>query len=207
MAITTYSELQSAIADFLNRDDLTSVIPTFVSLAEADISRRLRHWRMEKRASLALDDQYVDLPADWLETISFTVAATDGPREIEFASRPDMDDLRWKTGDTPGVPAQYAISGGQLELRPTPSETFTGTLTYVGKADALSVSNTSNWILSNFPDIYLYGALVHSAPYLGEDARIQVWAALFQAAVDAANTESDEAKYSGSGLRMKVRAY
>lgn len=50
MAITTYTELKSAIADFLNRDDLETVAPTFIALAEADINRRLRHWRMEKRA-------------------------------------------------------------------------------------------------------------------------------------------------------------
>ena len=51
MAITTYAELQSSIADFLDRDDLTSVIPTFISLAEADMNRQIRHWRQEKRAN------------------------------------------------------------------------------------------------------------------------------------------------------------
>ena len=39
MTITTYATLKTAIADFLNRDDLTSVIPTFIALAEADMQR------------------------------------------------------------------------------------------------------------------------------------------------------------------------
>ena len=51
MALTTYAELKTAIGDFLNRDDLTSVAPDFISLAEADINRRVRHWRMEGRAT------------------------------------------------------------------------------------------------------------------------------------------------------------
>ena len=55
MPITTYTELKAAIADFLNRDDLSAVVPTFISLAEADIQRRVRHWRMEKRSTAELD--------------------------------------------------------------------------------------------------------------------------------------------------------
>ena len=47
MAITTYDELKTSVADFLNRDDLTSVIPDFITMAEADLNRNVRHWRME----------------------------------------------------------------------------------------------------------------------------------------------------------------
>jgi hypothetical protein len=207
MAITTYAELQSAIADFLNRDDLASVIPTFVSLAEGNFQRQVRHWRMEARSSITLDAQFVDLPADWLETEKLTVSTASGPREIELISVSEMDDRRWNAGDTAGIPQVYAINAGQLELFPTPSESMTGSIVYVQKIPALSVSNTSNWLLANFPDAYLYGSLVHSAPYLQEDQRMTVWAALAQQAIDAVNFDSDRAKYSGSGLRMRVRAY
>ena len=37
MPITTYAELKSTIADFLNRDDLANVATTFISLAETDM--------------------------------------------------------------------------------------------------------------------------------------------------------------------------
>ena len=57
MALTNYSELKSSIADFLNRDDLTSVIPTFISLAEAQFARDLRHYKMENRATGTIDSQ------------------------------------------------------------------------------------------------------------------------------------------------------
>ncbi len=71
MSITTYSELKTAVANWLNRDDLTAVIPDFISLAEADMDRKVRHWRMEKRATVQLDDQYSRVPSDWLESIRF----------------------------------------------------------------------------------------------------------------------------------------
>ena len=68
MAITTYSELKTAVANWLNRDDLTSNIPEFIALAEAAINDQVRHWRMEKRAETTLDAQFIGPPSDWLET-------------------------------------------------------------------------------------------------------------------------------------------
>jgi hypothetical protein len=80
-------------------------------------------------------------------------------------------------------------------------------LYYISELPALSDSNTSNWLLEHYPDAYLYGSLIHSAPYLKDDARLQVWAALYQSAIDAINAESEKAKFGGSGRRMKIRAY
>ena len=64
MPITTYTELKATIADWLLRDDLTAVIPSFISLAEAQISRDIDHWRQEKRVTTTLDEQYENLPTD-----------------------------------------------------------------------------------------------------------------------------------------------
>ena len=77
MAITTYTELKSSVADFLNRDDLTSVAPTFISLAEADMQRQVRHWRQEKRSTAQLDTQYSAIPADFVEDIRFYITSSD----------------------------------------------------------------------------------------------------------------------------------
>jgi hypothetical protein len=99
------------------------------------------------------------------------------------------------------------MSGGEFEVSPTPDEAYTADLLYYGTIAALSDSNTSNWLLTYHPDAYLYTALVHSAPYLNEDQRATTWAALSQAAVDAINLSSDQSRFSGTGLRMKIRSY
>ena len=62
MALSNYNDLKASIADFLNRDDLTSVIPDFISLAEAQLNREIRHWRMEDRSIATIDSQYTALP-------------------------------------------------------------------------------------------------------------------------------------------------
>jgi len=207
VSITTYTELKSAVADFLNRQDLASAIPTFISLAESSFNRDIRHWRMDVRISITLDAQFVDLPSGWLETVKIVNSTGEGPQELELIPLAEMDERRFASNDTAGAPRFYAINGGKIELYPTPSEAFTASITYVQKPTALSTSNASNWLLENFPDVYLYGSLAHSAPYLQEDSRLGVWAALYQQALSAINLDSDRAKYSGTGLRMKLRAF
>lgn len=206
MALTTFAELKSSIADFLNRDDLTSVIPDFITLAEADMNRTVRHWRQEARTSQTIDAQYEDLPSDFLEAVRYYVTSSD-TNSLELISQGEMLERRQRNLNTTGRPQYYAITAGQAEFYPTPDGAYTAELYYVQRIAALSDSNTSNWVLQYYPDAYLYGALVHSAPYLAEDARSQTWAALYQNAINAINMESEKAKFGGSGRRMKIRSY
>jgi len=204
MALTTYAELQSSIADLLNRQDLASAIPTFISLAEAQISRDVRHWQMENRATATLRNQYLTRPYDWVETIRLVILGN-GTKPLEFLSSAAMDDRRSNSNDVAGEPKYYRHIENQFEVFPTPAENTSAELVYVQKIPALSNTATSNWLLSAAPDVYLYGALIHSAPYLDEDARVAVWAQLYSAAVLRLNNESDTSKYSGSSLSMRVK--
>jgi hypothetical protein len=206
MPITTYAELQSSITDTLNRDDLDTVAPDFIKLAEADMQRRLRHWRMEKRSTAEIDTQYSAIPADFLEVIRFYITSND-TRPLELISQAELLDRKYRNLNTSGKPAYYAITAGEIEVYPVPDGTYTAELYYYSTIPALSDSNTSNWLLENYPDAYLYSSLVHSAPYLRDDARIQMWAALSQSAIDAINQESESSKFGGSGRRMKIRSY
>ena len=206
MAITTYDELKTSVADFLNRDDITSTIPTFISLAEANMQRKLRHWRMEKRSTAEIDTQYSAIPADFFEVIRFYVTSGD-TKPLELISQAELLDRKRKNLNTSGSPSYYAITAGEIEVYPVPDGTYDAELYYYSRIPALSDSNTSNWVLEYFPDVYLYGTLVHSAPYLKDDNRTQLWASLYQEAIDAINLESERSKFGGSGRRLKIRSY
>ena len=204
--ITNYANLQTTIADFLNRDDLTSVIPTFIQLAEAQMNRDLRHWRMEVRASgqQSSGDAYMQIPADWMETIRFHI--TDGGTyPLDLISRKALEDKRAGTMNESGRPRYYTHADSQFELYPTPNATVNTELLYFAKIPSLSDSNTTNWLLEDAPDVYLYGALLHSAPYLAEDERVGVWAQMYSAAVSQLNNKSEMSRMSGSGLTVKIR--
>jgi hypothetical protein len=206
MAITNYTNLQTAIADFLNRDDLTSIIPTFIQMAEAQLNREVRHWKMEARTSgqQSAGDQYMQVPSDWLETIRLHLTGS-GTSALTLASRAAIADIRAKNENVSTVlPYYYCHADGQFELYPTPTENTDFELLYYQKIPDLA-TNSTNWLLTDAPDVYLYGALLHSAPYLAEDARVAVWAQMYSAAVQNVNSASEKARYSGSGMTLKVR--
>jgi len=206
MALSNYTELKASIADFLNRDDLTSVIPDFITLAEAQINRDVRHWKMEVRSSGQQDagDEYMQIPSNWVETIRLHLTGT-GTSVVNLISRDAMADKRQANEDTSGTPIFYTHADSQFQLYPTPSAETDFELLYYAKTTALSSSNSDNWLLLEAPDVYLYGALLHSAPYLAEDQRVAVWAQMYSAAVARLNEASESAKFSGSGLKLKVR--
>jgi hypothetical protein len=193
----TYTDLRANIAAFLNRDDLAAIIPTFIALAEAQMARDVRHWRMERRQTATFDEGFEELPADWLETIRLQM----GGQPMELASREEM--ARWQRSGATGRPRYFAHAAGKLEIWPAPDGEYTAELLYLARIPALSDAAPVNWLLTDAPDAYLYGSLIQSAPYLVEDERIQIWASLYSAAVSNLNASSDRARFSGP-LRLRA---
>lgn len=199
MAIATYDELKTAIADFLNRDDLTAIIPTFISLAEAQIARDLRHWKQEKRVTTSVDERYENLPNDWLE---IKLVALSTGKMLQTVSASEMSERRSQS-DIAAEPRFVRMTADQIELYPTPSEAIDISMLYYARIPALSDTDTTNWLLTDAPDVLLYGSLVHSAPYLTDDNRASIWGALYQSGVDKLNLESQKGSIAGP-LRMGV---
>lgn len=183
MAISSYPTLKSTIADFLNRSDLTSVIPTFISLSEAKFNRTLRVRQMIKRATATIDTQYFAMPADFLEPKSF-ILNTNPITYLEYGTQDFLQKQRQSVYIASGKPVLYGVIGTQFESVPTPDTNYTGELTYYAKIESLSDTTTSNWLLDYAPDLYLYGALVQAAPYLRDGERIAVWGQFYTAAMD-----------------------
>jgi hypothetical protein len=205
MALANYTDLKSTIAETLNRDDLTTAAQTFIALCEAQVNRDIRHWRMEVRTSgqQSAGDEYMQIPADWVETIRFNVVGN-GTSPINLMDSTTMAENRARYNDQYGKPTAYSLEAGQFHLYPTPVADVDLELLYYAQVPDLA-SNATNWLLSTAPDIYLYGSLLHSAPYLQDDNRVAVWAQLYSAAVTRLNESSVSAKYSGSSLKSKVR--
>ena len=67
---------------------------------------------------------------------------------------------------------------------------------------ALSDSATTNDMLTNNPDVYLYGTLLEAEPFLGNDQRVPLWLAAFQKAVDDIQNQDNKDRHSGSQLRV-----
>ena len=201
MTITSYATLQSEIASWLNRDDLTAIIPTFIQFVESDVNSRLRHQKMVVRAQATSDQEFVQLPADWLEAINIHII--DGAQPLRFVTLDEADRINKQQIIT--QPSFYSIMDDALEIIPAPATDIDIEMIYYGKIPALSVSNTSNWLLVKAPDLYLYGSLVHASPYILDDQRVGLFANMYNSRLESLGLESDKALHSGSPLVARTR--
>jgi hypothetical protein len=199
--ITNYATLQSAIADYLNRADLTAQIQTFIQFAEADLNTRLRSREMIVNATATSDGQFVALPSDWLEAINMMIVGGQSP--LRYIT-PDEADTIIKA-QTFTSTRFYSMTTGIIELVPPAVDDITIDMVYYGKIPALSTANTTNWLLTKAPDVYLYGALTHAAPFLMDDQRMGVFSQIYLARVQSLQDESQKSLHSGSPLISRPR--
>ena len=199
MALDTFAGLKATIADYLNRDDLTSVIPSFITIAEAKFNRKLRTRQMIKRANGQIETAFFAYPSDWLQAKEFQLNTNPIVR-LQFVTEAYGDELKANRYVSIGQPAYYTITGTQLEFIPAPDTTYSAELTYYAKIPALSDSNTSNWLLAYAPDLYLYGALMEAAPYLKDDERLPVWSQMYISSLGDIEVADQRASVSSTPL-------
>lgn len=202
--IDSYTNLKTVIADWLVRTDLGDVVPTFIQTAEARLKRDPRVRKLRTQA-LALKAQTVNLPSDFkrLEALYF-----DGPTyfgDIDTVATGQLGDVEATKGET-GVPSHTAIIGQTLRLAPVPDKTYNARLAYWATIDPLSDNTQSNWLLTDYPDIYLYASLLPSAPYLRDDPRLAVWERELEKALAELKRHTDDQAYGGSLVRRPARA-
>lgn len=204
MALATYSDLKASVASTLHRTDLTTQIPDFVTLAEAQMRRRLRTAKMVTRTTLSVNAQYVDAPSDF-DGIKTLDLATDPVTPLKFLSDDMMTEELARNPGT-GKPRFFSIVGVQFRFLPVPDTTYTADLGYYQNVPALSDSATTNWVLTGHPDAYLYGTLLQAALWLRDDARAGTWSGLFETAVNDITAQDERANY-GLPLTMRRRSF
>ena len=140
MAISTYAELKTAIASWLDRSDLTDVIPDFITLAETRHKRDFKIRRMETRvtANTIADTEYYTLPDNYIAMRNIKLN-TDTKTPLEFLTPEIMD--RLQAGSSKGCPKAYSIKGNDIQLRPIPDGVYEIEIAYYKTFTALSDSN------------------------------------------------------------------
>jgi hypothetical protein len=198
MAIGTYAELLSALANITDRADMTTRFPEHVALCEAQLNRDLRVRQMLVRADAEITDEYSTVPTDFMGVRTFTL---DG-KSLTFVDQADLVDL----GTAEGRSTRYSIVGQEIRYYPPPAAGFTAQLTYWARIPALSTTNTTNWLLTSYPDAYLYGSLVHAAIYLRDADLGSAGGQGYQAAIRAIRAD-DENQTFGDRRRLQRRSF
>jgi hypothetical protein len=203
MAIASFNDLKTTVANYLGRSDLTSVIPDFITLAEIRLSRQLRLRQMMTLATLTTTGgtSTVSLPSDFLSIRDLYI--DQNPRQsLSYLSPSSF--TRDARATESGLPVFYTQRGSDLELAPIPDTNYTVKILYYAKPAALSDSNQTNIFTDNCIDALLYGSLVEAEPYLMNDARLAVWTQLYANAVQALAESDNTSEYAGVPLSMTV---
>jgi hypothetical protein len=202
MALATYSELVSTVESYLARTDLTSIIPTFIQLAQDRMTRDLRTREMLKVVTTTATDGTVELPTDFLEM-----------REMHFQGNPPIT-LEYESPDkffrdqlttTSGLPYYYTIIGYEFQFAPTPDSSKTLQLLYYAKPTYISSTTSSNLYLANYSDALLYATLAEAEPYLMNDPRIEVWASMYDRAIANIMNSDIGKKFPNTALNVTLR--
>lgn len=206
-----YVDLQANVGDFLGRADLYGQIPTFIALTEAKMSRRLRVRNMIANSTASISAEYETVPGDFAGPISLVLNPSENgsfPYDVRNVSPDALNEDLGRQGGVAGQPRKYAVVGGSFHFSPAPDQTYTAFLNYYQQLQALSGMNTSNWVLSNHPDAYLYGTLetagLYGAATGKPDGRTGAWSSMFEAALQ----EIEQADLKESfGARLEPSVY
>ena len=201
MAFTSYSDLKTTIASYLARSDLTSVIPDFIRLAEERLRRDLRTREMlvVATATTTAGNSTVGLPTNFLEMRD--IHLNTNPIASLSYEAPNAFYASTRTTES-GLPKTYTVLASEIQFSPIPDGVYTAQMLYYAKPTLLSDSNASNVFLANFPDALLYASLGEAEPYLMNDARLQVWASLYDRSITSISSSDQASEYSGQPMSM-----
>jgi hypothetical protein len=202
MAISNYTELQTAVANWLDRDDLSARIPEFIGLCEARFNRSLRIRAMETldtSVSTVADTKTIALPTGYVQMRDIHITG-DPLVQLQYVTPEIMN--RIHAGSVSGRPEVYTIIGENIVLGPTPDAVYSTSMLYYKTFDALSDSSPTNWVITNAPDVYLYGTLLEAEPFLMNDARVQLWATALTESINTLQEQDNKDRHSGSALRV-----
>lgn len=203
MALANYTDLQASVASWMNRTDLAAVIPDFVAITESKIARdlRLRNQLTQTTLAVVASVREAALPTGWLEFDTVSIAGT--PDSLCQYMTSEYLDAKFPDGSYAGKPAFFTIQGTSIVFGPLPDAAYTANASYYAAFGALA-TNSANWLLTNAPNVYLYGCLREGAFFTKDAAGAAQWDGLYKQEVKNLQDADDKANHSGSAPRVRT---
>lgn len=199
MSLSTYSDLKSAVATWLNRADLASYIPDLIRLGEQRIcygsdgdykSVPLRIPAMQTQATGTITSSTISFPTRFLEPIQLVATSGSTSWTLDYATPSQYTTL----SNSDGLPSVYTLLNNSIKTAGTGSASYT--LDYYQAFANLSSDTDTNWLLTNAPGVYLYATLIEAAPFLGDAPVMGTWLSMLNSSIAAVNRAT---KYQGGG--------
>ncbi|MFM0554812.1 hypothetical protein P0D69_28150 [Paraburkholderia sediminicola] len=170
ISFDSYDDFQNVVATYLQRANLTAQIPLFIQMAETRLGNIIKTLPQQVALPYSLvpgqGTQIVSLPSDF----GALIRATYNNVPLAYIS-PETMDLSRTCDNT----YQFTIIGTNLFLQTYVDGSSTLTLYYYQALQGLSDNNESNWLLEDYPNLYLYATLLEASPYMMDDDRVGTW--------------------------------
>ena len=205
MALGTYADLQTAIAAWVNRTDLTAYLPDFITMAEEATYQALRVSAMEVAFAETISGGVISVPSDLIELKSVYLNSS----PVVALERKSYDWIlsNYPTRSADRKPLYIARNGSNFEFGPYPDGAYEVRGLYYAKLPALSATNTSNWLTQNAPTILLYGGCLMAAQFINAPTEdLARWQTMFTDAVARANRADRRDHLAGTRLTMQTRS-
>lgn len=191
--VLTYDSLTQLVLQYLERSDpaVVAFIPTAITLAEFEIAQNIKTLgQMEVADStMGIGNAVIAKPARWRKTVSMTVVTPTGKQPVYLRKLEYLNNY-WPDISATGTPLFYAdYDADHWFIAPTPDSAYAFEALCYTRLAPLDSANQTNWLTQNAPNAMLFGTLKQTAPFLKDDARLAVWAGLFDAALAALKTE------------------
>lgn len=198
--ITSYATLQTAVSDYLEREDLATFIPNFIQNCEGKLYRDVKLRDMETALSETVSSGVISVPTRYLE-LKYAYVDQSPVRPLQIV--PVQDVYEQYPVRSSGPPVVIAREGSNFIFGPVPADGVTIKGLYYKYYEPVRTTDP-NWYITNAPHVLLYGSLIEAEPFLRNDERIQLWRSLYDEGVGLLKRESLEERRSGGYLAARV---
>lgn len=200
MSITNYSELQTAVGNWLHRSDLTAIIPDLITIGEKRIFRKVRCRVMETALSDTIASGVIAVPSDYLE-LKFAYINSAPVKNLQKASASQIY-VQYPLRSSDSKPVYIARDGANFVFGPYPDSAYVVKGVYYAKPT--SIATSANALFLANPDLYLFAALCEAAPYIKDDPRLAIWEAKFALILEDIRNEDADENASGGGMAVRA---
>lgn len=206
MALDTFANLKLEIIDWSHRSDIDQKVDTFIDLAENEMFQNpiqiLSTREGETRATVSADitTRYLALPDGFREMRRLRIDTDVGFSDVIYRTPEQLRPI-----DGPQQPCFFTITS-QIEFNTVPDEAYTVEMQYFADFTPLSDSNTTNHVLTNNPNVYLFGSLAKLFAWANDDENRLKYETLFINAIRGANKKYRAGRYGPNPVMKKKRA-
>lgn len=220
-AVTNYLTLRAALADTVNRDDLSADVSSFEGTSidgmikraidkaririQRDLIARGGHRNMETvdtTLTTTANVEYIDFPTDFLGHRTFMLT-TNPLVVLEFLDPASL----WKQYQSPTLakPEKFTIVGTRRAyIRPVPDSSYTTRLLYYAAISSLSADTDTNWLIDGHWDLYISAAMLELSLDLQNDDRIQFWKGDYDQKMNDLMGDDRNVRWAGIPARPSV---